>query len=121
MRMTKKQQLKRRHMRIRHKVNGTSDCPRMCVRKSLRHVYVQLFDDSSETGCVTLATYGTANKENAGKHFRNIASATELGKSIGEDLKKRGIETIVFDRGGYRYHGLVKALADAVRESGIRF
>lgn len=121
MQLTKKDKLKRRHRRLRNKVNGTADRPRLYVRKSLRHLHAQLIDDSGETGCRTLTAFSTLTKETAGKHCCNVAGAAALGKSIGEELKKRGVESIVFDRGGNRYHGCVKALADAVRETGVRF
>lgn len=121
MKLTQKDRLKRRHFRVRSRVAGTAQRPRLFVRKSLRHVYAQLIDDSPETGSVTLASFGTATKDAAGKHLANKAGATALGKSVGEQLMARGITEIVFDRGGYRYHGVVQAFADAVRESGVKF
>lgn len=121
MKMTQKDRLKRRHYRVRSRVAGTAERPRLFVRKSLRHVYVQLIDDSADTGSVTLASFGTATKDSAGKHLANKAGAAALGKSVGEALAARGIKEIVFDRGGYRYHGVVQALADAVREAGVKF
>ena len=121
MKLTKKQNLKKRHMRVRRKVTGTPERPRLCVRKTLKHLYAQVFDDTVAQGSRTIATYATASKDTAGKHMRNQAQAIELGKAIGADLKARGIENIVFDRGGYRYHGCVKALADAIREAGVKF
>lgn len=121
MKLTRNESLQRRHRRVRKKVSGTTARPRLFVRKTLKHLYAQLIDDSGEKGSVTLAIYSTASKATAGKHMRNIGSGTELGKTVGADLKKRGIETIVFDRGGYRYHGCVKAVAEGVREAGIQF
>jgi large subunit ribosomal protein L18 len=123
MKLTKKEQLKRRHLRVRKKVSGTPERPRLFVRRSLKHLYAQVVDDSALTdgykkgSSRTLAAYTTASKE--GKHSANIPCATALGKAIGADLLARGINTVVFDRGGYRYHGVVKALAEAVREAGI--
>ncbi|CAN5378799.1 50S ribosomal protein L18 [soil metagenome] len=119
MKQTKKEQLARRHRRVRRKVAGTEQRPRVFVRKSLKHLYVQVVDDSPEKGSRTLAAYSTSAKSNAGKHSANVAGATELGKSVGNDLKAKGIASVVFDRGGYRYHGVVKAIAEAVRESGV--
>lgn len=121
MKLTQKDRLTRRHLRVRRKVAGTAERPRLYVRKSLKHLYVQLIDDSPANGSRTLAIFTTHSKDNAGKHMCNIKHAGELGKRVGEELKNRGIEQIVFDRGGYRYHGAVKALADAVRQAEIRF
>jgi large subunit ribosomal protein L18 len=121
MQLTKKERLARRHLRVRKKVFGTAERPRLCVRKSLKHLYASVVDDTPDAGCRTIVTYTTASKETAGKHKANAASATELGGAIGADLKARGITSIVFDRGGYRYHGVVKALAEAIRAAGINF
>lgn len=121
MQLTRTESLKRRHRRVRRKVSGTSERPRLFVRKTLKHLYVQIIDDSAEKGSATKAVYSTASKATAGKHMSNVASGAELGKTVGADLKARGIESIVFDRGGYRYHGIVKALAEGVREAGIKF
>ena len=121
MKLTQKDRLKRRHFRVRKKVSGTTERPRLCVRRTLKHFYAQVIDDSQVLGSTTIASFSTATKDNSGKHMRNIAQATELGKFIGEALKGKGITQIVFDRGGYRYHGCVKALADGIRESGIIF
>lgn len=118
MKLTKKEQLARRHRRVRRKVAGTAERPRLFVRKTLKHLYVQLVDDSIEKGSHTLAAY-TTSRGNGGKHSANVASATELGKAVGTDLKAKGIAAVVFDRGGYRYHGVVKAIAESVRETGI--
>lgn len=121
MKLTRKEGLTKRHKRVRRNISGTADRPRLCVRKSLKHLYAQVLDDSAENGSRTIAAYTTASKETRGKHMRNIKNAAELGKIAGADLKARGIETIVFDRGGYRYHGTVKVLADSIREAGIKF
>jgi len=119
MKLTKKERLDRRHNRVRKKVSGTNERPRLFVRKSLKHLYAQLVDDSVEGGAKTLATFTTASKANGGKHSANKAAAVELGKYVGAQLKERGITAVVFDRGGYRYHGVVKAIAEAVRETGV--
>lgn len=121
MKLTKKDALRRRHLRVRKKVSGTPQRPRVAVRKSLRHLYLVVIDDSPETGSRTMATFSTASKETAGKHMANVAQASELGKRTGAELKSRGIGEIVFDRGGYRYHGRVKAIAEAMREAGVTF
>ena len=118
MQLTRKERTKRRHLRVRKRVSGTGERPRLYVRRTLKHVYVQIVDDSPLTGgSRTLTQYSSAGKD--GKHSANIPGATELGKKIAADLKSRGINAVVFDRGGYRYHGVVKAVADAVREGGI--
>jgi large subunit ribosomal protein L18 len=121
MKLTKKERLKKRHYRVRRKVEGSMERPRLCIRKTLKHLYAQVIDDSSPGGSRTLATFTTASKDNRGKHMCNQKQAAELGKVVGGELKAQGIESIVFDRSGYRYHGCVKALADGVREQGIQF
>ncbi len=121
MKLTKKERLSRRHLRVRRKVSGTAERPRVQIRKSLRHLYIQVIDDSPENGSRTVASFSTWSRETAAKSMCNIKGAQELGRRAGQELKARGIEQIVFDRGGYRYHGVVKALADAVREAEIKF
>jgi|JI81AbrownRNA_FD_contig_81_238194_length_5792_multi_2_in_0_out_0_12 large subunit ribosomal protein L18 len=118
---TSKDRLTRRHLRLRNKIAGTPERPRIFARKSLRHLYVQVIDDSQKTGSKTLFAASTADGGKEGGHFRNIKSATEFGKRVGADLKNKGISTVVFDRGGYKYHGVVKALADGLREAGLEF
>jgi len=119
MQLSRKDRLKKRHIRVRKKVAGTAERPRLYVRKSLKHLYAQVVDDSPEAGSKTLAIFTTATKDNNGKHSANVNAAVELGKIVGTELKARGITQVVFDRGGYRYHGVVKAIADSVRETGI--
>ncbi len=120
MKLTPEARLKRRHRRVRKKVSGTTERPRLFVRRSLKNIYAQVVDDTPAVGARTIASFSTFKKTEAGKHHRNIANAADLGKAIAEDLKNRGIETVVFDRGGYRYHGVVKAVCEAVRENGIK-
>lgn len=121
MKRNRLQMRKRRHLRLRSKLAGTPARPRLMVRKSLRHLYVQVFDDSVEGGTKTLfaASTAAAGKGAEPTHKCNATNAAEFGKQIGAALKAKGLDTLVFDRGGYRYHGIVKALADGVRESGI--
>lgn len=119
MQLSRKERLQRRHLRVRKKVSGTAERPRLMVRKSLKHLYLVLVDDSPETGSKTISTYTTATKANSGKHLANASGAVELAKLAAADLKARGITTVTFDRGGYSYHGIVKTLADTVRESGV--
>ncbi|HSR53837.1 MAG TPA: 50S ribosomal protein L18 [Acidobacteriota bacterium] len=105
---------KQNHQRIRNRIAGDAERPRLCVFRSLKHTYVQVIDD--ERGH-TLASTSTLDKERGA----DIESAKELGKDIAEKLKKEGIETVVFDRAGYVYRGRVRALADAAREAGLKF
>jgi len=111
---------KRRHRRVRAKLSGTAERPRLNVFRSLNHIYAQVIDD--EAG-VTIAAASTVEKEVAGKASGKTKKdqAALVGSTIAERAKSAGIEVVVFDRGGYRYHGRVKALADAAREGGLQF
>lgn len=105
----KKEQRMSRKLRIRAKVNGTHDRPRVAVFRSNKTLYVQVIDDEAAKTVFASRVAG-----------KTIEKAKELGTTVSQLLKKNKIEAIVFDRGGYRYHGVVKALADAIREGGIR-
>ncbi len=106
-------------MRIRKNIRGTSEKPRMSVFRSNRQIYVQLIDDLKGE---TLASASSRNKEVAGKKSVNKGEQAKLvGKLIAEKSLARGIETVVFDRSGYLYHGRVKLLADSARENGLKF
>jgi large subunit ribosomal protein L18 len=108
------------HTRIRKKVMGTAARPRLNVYRSLNHIYVQLIDDSN--GTTLLAAHSAEGKKGDKKAAGgNVAAAKQVGKTIAERAKEKGISKVVFDRGGYIYHGRVKALADAARESGLQF
>lgn len=111
---------KRAHRRVRRKVRGTAERPRLCVYRSLNHIYAQAIDDDE---CQTLASASSVDKEYRKDHGGggNVAAAKEVGRLIAERLKDQGVEKVVFDRGGYRYHGRVQALADAAREAGLEF
>ena len=111
---------KRRAMRVRKQLKGTSAIPRLSVYKSNRHLYAQLIDD--ERG-MTLAGIGTLSKKFQKTEFneKSKASARELGKYLAEAAKKSGIERVIFDRGRFRYHGLIAELAGAAREAGLQF
>ena len=104
------------HSRIRKKVRGSSERPRLAVYRSLNHIYAQVIDDKSGK---TLATASTTEKGFSGKSGGNIDAAKYVGKSIADRARQAGIENVVFDRGGYLYHGRVKALLDATREGGL--
>ncbi len=104
------------HTRIRKKVNGTAERPRLAVFRSLNHIYVQVIDDVSGK---TLAAASTTEKDLKGKTGGNIEAAQSVGKAIAERAQEAGVSQVVFDRGGYVYHGRVKALLDATREAGL--
>jgi large subunit ribosomal protein L18 len=108
------------HARVRTKVSGTPERPRLCVYRSVGHIYVQVIDDR---GGRTLCSASSVDKETkkALKGGGNIAAAKNVGKIIAERAKAAGVTKVVFDRGGYKYHGRVKALADAAREAGLQF
>ena len=104
------------HSRIRKKVRGSAERPRLAVFRSLNHIYAQVIDDRTGT---TLATASTTEKALAGKTGGNLEAAKTVGKAIAERALTAGISTVVYDRGGYVYHGRVKALLDATREAGL--
>jgi len=104
------------HTRIRHKVRGTSERPRLAVYRSLNHIYAQLIDDE---GAKTLAAASTNEKALRGSTGGNIEAAKRVGQAIAERALSAGIDSVVFDRGGYLYHGRVKALTDAARAAGL--
>lgn len=108
------------HRRIRRKMSGSPRRPRLCVYRSLNHIYAQIVDDSLGT---TLVSASTVEQEVRGdlKNAGNIQAAKTVGKIVAERAKAKGIEAVVFDRGGYLYHGRVKALAEAARECGLKF
>ena len=120
MRIEKKQRLRQlRQWRIRKKVQGTPERPRMAVRFSNQNIYVQFIDD---TKGVTIASACTTSKADNGDNVKaNVAGAQRIGKLAAETAKSKGINAVVFDRSGARYHGKVKALADAAREGGLQF
>ncbi len=104
------------HSRIRKKVQGTAERPRLAVFRSLNHIYAQVIDDRSGK---TLATASTTERALAGSTGGNVEAAKNVGKAIAERAQKAGISSVVYDRGGYVYHGRVKALIDATREAGL--
>jgi large subunit ribosomal protein L18 len=106
------------HIRIRRKVKGTAERPRLCVYRSTNHIYAQLIDDMAGA---TLAAAGSTEKAEGKKTGGNLAAAKQIGKAIAERAKAKGVIQVVFDRGGYQYHGRVKALAEAAREAGLKF
>lgn len=109
-----------RHYKIRNKVAGTPDRPRLNIFKSSKHIYAQVIDDA--TG-ITLVSASTADKELREKvaELTKTDAAKLVGQTVGQRAKDKGINTVVFDRGGYLYHGRVKVVADGARESGLEF
>lgn len=107
----------KRHKRVRSKIKGTAECPRLNVFRSLNHIYAQIIDD--EKG-VTLAAASTLDKDFNG-YGGNKEAARKVGLAIAKKAADKGITTVVFDRGGYVYHGRIKELADGAREGGLKF
>jgi large subunit ribosomal protein L18 len=110
---------KRRHIRVRKKIFGTQERPRLNVYKSLKHIYAQIIDDEEGTTLVAASTLDPALKDSV--TGCNVESARKVGELIARRALEKGIKKVAFDRGGYLYHGRVKALADAAREAGLEF
>ena len=111
----------KRHKRVRKKVSGTAECPRLSVYRSLNHIYAQIIDDNTHS---TLVSATTLSKEFEGKFetsAKSIEAAKALGAAIAKKAIEKGIKEVMFDRGGRVYHGRIKALADAAREAGLKF
>ena len=108
---------KRRHSRVRAKISGTAACPRLCVYRSLNNIYAQIIDDVNG---VTLVAASSVEKDFEGA-TGNKEAARKVGKLVAERAKAKGIDTVVFDRGGYIYHGRVAELAEGAREGGLEF
>ena len=117
---TRKTLTQKRHQTIRTKISGTSEFPRLAVYRSTKHIYAQLIDDENK---VTICSASSVDKDLKEKlsHGGNIDAAKVVGESIANKAKEKGIECVVFDRGGFLYHGRVAALADAAREAGLMF
>ncbi len=113
----RKLERQRRHVRVRRKISGTAECPRLCVFRSNNNIFVQVIDDVAGN---TLAAASTLDKEVKTKHA-NVEAAKEVGALIAKRAMEKNIENVVYDRGGYIYHGVVKAVAEAAREAGLKF
>lgn len=122
-----KDKLKRRHLRIRKKISGTKEKPRLCVKRSNKHIYAILIDDMAHK---VLTTVSSASKDlikqeqstdQKGQLTGKTAVAFRVGNLLAEKAKTMGISQVVFDRAGYRYHGRVKAIADGARKGGLKF
>ena len=109
---------KQRHFRVRAKVTGTTERPRLNVYRSNNHIYAQIIDDATQT---TLASASTLDKDLNITSTGNVEAAKVVGKAVAERALAKNIESVVFDRGGYIYHGRVAALAEAAREAGLKF
>ena len=120
MAQSKEQSRLKRHQRIRKRLQGTGEKPRLTVYKSLNHIYAQLIDDAAGK---TLLSASTLEKDirSAVKHGGNLEAAKKVGASLAQKALGKKIINVVFDRAGYRYHGCIKALADAAREQGLKF
>jgi large subunit ribosomal protein L18 len=117
--LNRKELRQARHQRLRKKVQGTAERPRLAVCATLKHIYVQAIDDDRGH---TLAAISTLDKELRAQNIKpNLAGAQTLGKAVADQVKALGISAVVFDRGGFKFHGRVKALADAAREAGLQF
>lgn len=118
-RIDRKEERIKRHRRLRKKVRGTGERPRLCVTKSLRHVYAQIIDDETGRTLVSTSTLDRELRETVSGC--NIPAAEKVGELLARRALKSSVETVVFDRGGYLYHGVVAALAKAARKGGLRF
>ena len=118
-RITKNEKRGHVHDRIRKKMQGTAERPRLNVYRSLNHIYVQVIDDLHGKTLVSAST--AEGKKEDRRTGGNVASAKAIGKAIAKRAKAKGVTQVVFDRGGYIYHGRVKAIADAAREAGLKF
>ncbi len=116
----RKEQNRRRHIRVRKKISGVPECPRLAVYRSTKHIYAQLIDDVNK---VTICSASSIDKDLREKlaHGGNIDAAKVVGEAIAQKALKAGVKDCVFDRGGFLYHGRVSALADAAREAGLNF
>jgi large subunit ribosomal protein L18 len=120
MKLTRKESVQRRHRRVRKDVNGSAERPRLAVFRSHQHIYAQVIDDTEQHTLVAASSLEPELKSKLATGG-NIAAAVEVGKLVAERAKAKGIEIVVFDRGGNLYHGRVQALADAAREAGLTF
>ncbi|MCQ2531973.1 MAG: 50S ribosomal protein L18 [Saccharofermentans sp.] len=111
---------KRKHLRVRKKISGTSECPRLCVYRSNSHIYAQVIDDVNGA---TIASASSLDKDikSAVSNGSNVEAAQQVGKLVAERALAKDVKEVVFDRGGYVYHGRVAALAEAAREAGLSF
>jgi large subunit ribosomal protein L18 len=117
----KRERRERAHLRVRKRVRGTEERPRLSIYKSLRFIYAQVIDDDKGTTLVAASSADPALREQLGKSTSGKAAAKLVGELVAERAKERGVDKVVFDRGGYVYHGRIQALAEAAREKGLQF
>jgi len=117
----KRHRLKRAHARLRKRVSGTAERPRLAVHKSLRYVYAQVIDDQAGKTLVQASSRETGLLEGVTSSPGSCAAAKKVGETLAERAREKGVESVVFDRGGAIYHGKVKAVADGAREKGLKF
>lgn len=120
MALSKTEKRKRRHARVRKKISGTAERPRLCVFRSKRHIYAQLIDDETGRSICGVSTVSARFRQEVGKGSTKQA-ARAVGAMIAAKAKEADIEKVVFDRGGYKYHGRVRELAEGAREGGLKF
>ena len=118
---TKEDIRERIHRRIRKRMTGTPERPRLAVFRSQSHIYAQVIDDEAGRTLCAASSLDQELKGDGAKRGANVATAKKVGQLIASRAKEKGIQAVVFDRGGFQYHGRVKALADAARESGLKF
>ena len=111
----------RRHRRVRRKIEGTAERPRLCVFRSTKHISAQIINDADQRTLITVSSLSKDVRDQADKAAKKSDVSTLVGKVIAEKAKAAGIESVAFDRGGYLYHGRVKALAEGAREGGLKF
>jgi large subunit ribosomal protein L18 len=120
MKVSRKESTRRRHSRVRRKVSGTAERPRLAVFRSNQHIYAQAIDDTQHHTLVSASSLDASVKEDLDSGS-NCQASSQVGKLVAERLLEKGIKQVVFDRGGNLYHGRIKALADAAREAGLEF
>jgi large subunit ribosomal protein L18 len=118
--MIRNEARQKRHRVVRNKIHGSAERPRLNVYRSLNHIYAQLIDDDAGVTLLAASTLDKEVKAEVGKSY-NLDAAKVVGKVIARRALEKGIKNVVFDRGGYKYHGKIKALADAARETGLNF
>ncbi len=118
--LTRRERIRKKHLSVRKKIFGTPERPRLCVYRSLKHIYAQLIDDKNG---VTICSASTVDKDLKGsiKYGGNVDAAKIVGATIAKKAIEKGIKEVVFDRNGFIYHGRIKALAEAAREAGLKF
>jgi large subunit ribosomal protein L18 len=116
----RKEQRQKRHLRVRAKLSGTAERPRLAVYRSEKHIYAQLIDDTKGITLVSASTIDREMRDSTEKPW-NVEAAGQVGKLLAKKALEKGISSVVFDRGGFNFHGRVKSLADGAREGGLKF